>query len=101
MILTITLNPAVDRVVFVEGLKVGDTNRVVRTERDAGGKGINSSRIVASLGGETLATGFLGGGVGAYIRSVLKDENVPNEFVRVKEETRINTNIEDGGGGPP
>lgn len=101
MILTITLNPSVDHALFVDKLKLHDTNRVQRCERDAGGKGVNLSRVVAELGGNTVATGFLGGGPGALIRSVLKKQGVTHDFVEVDADTRINFSVEDNSGEPP
>src|SRR5687767_14387149 len=101
MILTVTLNPSVDRAVFVDRLKVNDTNRVVRTETDAGGKGVNLSRVLRELGGETVATGFLGGGTGAYICKVLDLQDVPHCFVEVSGETRTNFSVEDAEQNPP
>ncbi len=100
MIVSVTLNPCVDRVVFVPGLRVGDTNRVERVETDAGGKGVNLSRVVAELGGRTIATGFLGGGTGAQIRHVLHSQGVHNSFVEAAGATRVNTSIESGDGPP-
>jgi len=101
MILTITLNPSVDHALFVDVVKLNDTNRVNRTERDAGGKGINVARVAAELGSDVLATGFLGGGPGAYIRAVLDKQGVKHDFVEVNGETRINFSVEDGSGLPP
>lgn len=101
MVLTVTLNPSVDRAVFVQQLKVGDTNRVVRSETDAGGKGVNLSRVLRELGGETVATGFLGGGPGAYICKVLDDQDVPHCFVQVHGDTRTNFSVEDADQNPP
>lgn len=101
MILTITLNPSVDRTVFVDGLKPHDTNRVLRTEVDAGGKGVNLSRIAAELSAPTCCTGYLGGGGGAFIKSVLLREEVPFDFVNISGETRLNVSVEDGSGEPP
>lgn len=101
MVLTVTLNPSVDRAVFVQQLKVGDTNRVVRSETDAGGKGVNLSRVLRELGGETVATGFLGGGPGAYICKVLEDQGVPHCFVQVHGDTRTNFSVEDADQNPP
>lgn len=101
MVLTVTLNPSVDRAVFVQQLKVGDTNRVVRSETDAGGKGVNLSRVLRELGGETVATGFLGGGPGAYICKVLEDQDVPHCFVQVHGDTRTNFSVEDADQNPP
>lgn len=101
MILSVTLNPAVDHALFVDGLKIGDTNRVVRNEIDAGGKGINLSRVAVELGAMSVATGFLGGGTGAFIRKVMNLQGVLHDFVEVDGETRTNFSVEDGTGSPP
>lgn len=101
MIATITLNPALDKTVYVHRLAVGDTNRVEKNELDAGGKGINASRMLAELGAETVALGFLGGRTGRLIESVLTEENIPTDFVHTQAETRTNTAIQDLEGAPP
>lgn len=101
MILTITLNPCIDQAVFVSQFKPHDANRVERVERDAGGKGINLSRIVAELGGSTMATGFLGGSTGYAVRKVLDDQGAIHRFVEVRGETRINFSVEDDSEEPP
>ncbi|MCG9895578.1 MAG: 1-phosphofructokinase [Fimbriimonadaceae bacterium] len=100
MILTVTLNPCVDLILFAEGLKPHDTNRVQRKEEDAGGKGVNVSRVAAELGAETSATGFLGGGPGGYVERVLKDQGVDCRFIPTAEPTRINVSVESGDGPP-
>ena len=101
MILTVTLNPCVDRTIFVDSLRVSDTNRILRTEIDAGGKGINVSRVLSELGAPTLATGFLGGHTAATVRHVLKKSGIKYEFIGISGETRINVSIEQERGGPP
>jgi 1-phosphofructokinase family hexose kinase len=101
MILTVTLNPSVDHALFVGQLQLNDTNRVIRTERDAGGKGVNLARVVAELGQPALATGFLGGGAGAYVRKVLDRQGVHHCFVEVDGETRTNFSVEDETDAPP
>jgi 1-phosphofructokinase len=101
MILTVTLNPSVDRAIYLTQLKLGDTNRIERTETDAGGKGINLSRVADELGARTLATGLLGGGPGAFIRGVLAREGVPHDFVPIRGETRLNISVEDSSEDPP
>lgn len=100
MILSVTLNAAVDQIFFIEGLKAHDTNRVREVQTDAGGKGINLSRIVGEMGGLSVATGFLAGSTGAYIRSVLDHQGVTHDFVEVPGETRINLSVESGDGPP-
>jgi len=101
MILTVTFNPCVDHTLLVKGLRPHDTNRVERTETDAGGKGCNLSRIVAELGGETVATGFLGGDTGRFVAGVLDRQGVVNDFIWIGGETRTNFSVEDGSGQPP
>ncbi len=101
MILTVTLNACVDHVVFVSSITLHDANRVARAERDAGGKGVNLSRVVAELGGQTVASGFLGGGVGAFVRAVLDNQGVRHAFTESAGETRTNFSVEDGSGQPP
>ena len=100
LVVTVTLNPCIDTVLFVNDLKVGDVNRVRRVERDAGGKGINLARIVQKLGGNTVASGFIGGGTGAHVKSVLDAEKVPHDFVEIGGETRSNIFVESGMAAP-
>ena len=64
MILTLTLNPCIDVEVEVRRLIRDDVNRVVSKNREAGGKGINVSRVVQALGGKTLAIAPIGGHMG-------------------------------------
>lgn len=101
MIATVTLNPAFDKIAYVHGLIVGDTNRIDKTEVDAGGKGINASRMLAELGSETVALGFIGGRTGRFIESVLHEEGITTDFVQTKAETRTNVAIQDLQGSPP
>lgn len=100
-LLSVTPNPCLDLALFVEKLLIGDTNRVVRTEVDAGGKGINSSRVFCHLGGESAATGFVGGKAGHFIKSVIAREKIVDLMVKIAGETRTNYSIEDDDGNPP
>ena len=101
MISTVTLNPTVDKTVYVNKLVPNDTNRVIRVELDAGGKGINCSRMLARLGAETRAVTFLGGKTGDFVLSVLEKEGIPVDFVPTKRPTRTCTAIEDSAGPAP
>jgi 1-phosphofructokinase family hexose kinase len=101
MITSVTLNPCIDETLFVDGLLVHDRNEVRLMEVDAGGKGVNLSRIVAELSGETVALGFLGGGPGAFIRQVLDRQGVRHDFTELEHDTRTNILVEDGSGNPP
>lgn len=92
-IITVTLNPAVDKTVRVEELHIGGLNRVREALKDAGGKGINVSRAVCALGGETLAMGFLGGRQGAFIREALDKSGIESCFTPIGGETRTNLKV--------
>jgi len=93
MILTVTLNPSLDRVVWVDQLTRDDSIRVLKEEYYAGGKGIDASRVVKTLGGETTATGFLGSFNGLKLEGLLINEGVTCEFIKVANETRSNVII--------
>lgn len=96
MILTVTLNPVLDRVVEIAGFRAGKVNLVGKERiRIAGGKGINVSRVVKVLGEKTLATGWLGGKKGRIIRRNLEEENIDTDFVFIKKENRLNLTILD------
>jgi 1-phosphofructokinase len=101
MIASVTLNPAFDKTVYVDKLEPYDANRVKRTEIDAGGKGINASRVLKELGSETKALGFLGGKTGRFVEHVLSIEGIPCDFVHTETETRTNISIQDASGAPP
>ena len=58
MIITVTMNPAIDKTVDIEELKKGCINRLEQVIYDAGGKGINVSKTIKELGGSSIATGF-------------------------------------------
>jgi 1-phosphofructokinase len=89
-ILTVTLNPAVDEAVSVDEFVHGSVNRCRLDALDAGGKGINASRVMHRLGRETIALGFVGGVTGAMVRQRLDEEGVAHAFDGVEELTRLN-----------
>lgn len=93
MIVTVTMNPAIDKTVDVETFVHGGLNRVKHIIMDAGGKGINVSKTIKALGGDSIATGFLGGNNGNAIANLLANDEVNAEFVTIDGETRINTKI--------
>jgi 1-phosphofructokinase len=95
MIITVTLNPALDKTIEIDEFKIGSVNRIVSTRVDAGGKGINVSKVIKELQYTSLALGFLGGGSGSQIKNYLDDLNIDNEFLLVKGETRTNLKIID------
>jgi 1-phosphofructokinase family hexose kinase len=102
MILTVTLNPSVDRLVYVKQLVPHDTNRILRVEEDAGGKGVNVARVLKRLNVPVIATGFLGGRAGRYVQHELsRIDGVECRFVWVKGDTRTNLAIQEEDGSPP
>ncbi len=94
-IVTVTLNPALDKVGILDELRPGELNRMRDIVVDAAGKGINVSRVLASLGGESVATGFIGGGSGEEILRTLDAAGVAHDFVRIAEPNRINLKVLD------
>lgn len=95
MIITVTLNPALDKTVILPGFAVNTVNRVSATRLDPGGKGINVSKVVKALGGKTLALGVLGGAAGGYIQAAMDKMELPNDMVLTGEITRTNLKIID------
>ncbi|MBM4175369.1 MAG: 1-phosphofructokinase family hexose kinase [Ignavibacteria bacterium] len=88
MILTVSLNPLLEKTFFYDKVNYNDVNRASSILLSAGGKGINVSRQLNHLRVDNLATGFLGGENGKRIKSILHKENIKNSFHRIKSETR-------------
>ena len=95
MILTVTLNAAIDKRYVVEGYQVGQVNRVKECSYVPGGKGLNVSKPAAIYGAEVVATGFVGGHAGNYIEDSLKPFGIKSEFYHVEAESRSCINIWD------
>jgi 1-phosphofructokinase/tagatose 6-phosphate kinase len=95
LILTVTLNIALDRTVAVPRVALGNRHRVVDSRRAAGGKGVNIARALKSLGEPVIATGFAAGPTGARIRELLDAEQVLHDFVEVAGDSRTNLSIVD------
>ena len=73
MVVTVTMNPAIDKTVFVDSFEYGGLNRIKSSESDVGGKGINVSKTIKNLGGESIATGFLAGNA-SVLKNILKKQ---------------------------
>ncbi|MDR1875100.1 MAG: PfkB family carbohydrate kinase [Synergistaceae bacterium] len=97
MILTVTLNPAVDMDFIVRGLQPGGRYRAGTSQRSPGGAGINISITLKRLGLPSIATGFLAGFDGAYILDALRKEGISTNFIHIGGETRINVCVFDTG----
>ncbi|MDN6731438.1 MAG: hexose kinase [Atopostipes suicloacalis] len=88
MILTITMNPSVDISYSLNPFKIDDVNRVESVSKTAGGKGLNVARVISQMNEEVKATGIMGGTVGSYISKTLKAENIKQDFLMIKKESR-------------
>ena len=92
VILTVTLNAAIDKTHLIPGFAADRVNRPVQVIALAGGKGINVSRVLKTLGADTLATGLVAGHAGAFILSSLEAEGIPHDFHRLSAgESRTGT----------
>jgi tagatose 6-phosphate kinase len=88
MILTVTLNPAVDKVFVLSEENFRTFNRTSEVISGPGGGGINAAYSISALGGRVIATGFLGGTSGRFIENELWKAKITTNFVHVEEETR-------------
>lgn len=95
MILTVTLNPALDKNYVVKNFALTGIHRVGKMSTIPAGKGLNVSRILHQLEVPTLATGVLGGHTGKLINSLLEAEGVGGDFVWIREESRCSILITD------
>lgn len=97
MIYTVTLNPSIDYVVHIDRLVAGMTNRTSSEEYYFGGKGINVSHVLAELGLETTALGFVAGFTGEAIERGTREAGITTDFIHLKEGvSRINVKIKSG-----
>ncbi len=90
MIFTLTMNPTLDRYLYIDELKEDDTVRVKRYSDYPAGKGIDVSRVIRELGGVSVAVALLGGATGRKIEELLDEEGVIYTAIRVEPETRTN-----------
>jgi 1-phosphofructokinase/tagatose 6-phosphate kinase len=95
MILTVTLNAAIDRTVAVPNFRLGQRHRAVESRTVAGGKGINVARALGLLGRPVIAAGFAGGPTGNRMVEQLRQEDVLTDFTWIAGETRINLSMVD------
>lgn len=95
MILTVTLNAAIDKRYVVDGFQVGEVNRVRECAYTPGGKGLNVSKPAAIAGARVVATGFVGGHAGHYIEDSLKPFGIESAFYHLEAESRSCINIWD------
>lgn len=97
MIYTVTLNPALDYMVWASDFAMGKTNRTAREALHFGGKGINVCAVLGALGEPAVAQGFVAGFVGEALCSALDRAHIAHDFVRLPHgETRINIKLKTG-----
>ena len=95
MIVTVTLNTAIDKTLSVPNFRLGRRHRTVEQTTMPGGKGVNVARVLKSLGAPVIATGLAGGATGTRIVDQLTQLSVLSDFVRIGEESRTNTAVID------
>jgi len=95
MIITVTLNAAIDKTLAVPNFRLGRRHRSVEQTSMAGGKGVNVARALKSLGQPVIATGVAGGPTGTRLVEQLTEEAILNDFVRIREESRTSTAVVD------
>jgi 1-phosphofructokinase family hexose kinase len=95
MIITVTLNAALDKTLEVPSFTPGRRHRTVDQKTMPGGKGVNIARAIKRLGQPVIATGLAGGATGTRVVEGLNDESILNGFVRIREESRTNTAVLD------
>lgn len=94
-VLTVTLNPAIDRTVTIENFTAGAVNRVERVVQHPGGKGVNVAATLADAGHRAAATGFLGRENCASFEDLFARKGIGDHFVRIAGETRVGIKIVD------
>ncbi|MET0491535.1 MAG: PfkB family carbohydrate kinase [Actinoplanes sp.] len=95
MIVTVTLNPALDLTYTVDALIPHGTHRVAAVAERPGGKGLNVAAVLHTLGEPVLATGLLGGTTGGRVTALLRENGVPSAFTRIAGETRRTVAVAD------
>jgi 1-phosphofructokinase/tagatose 6-phosphate kinase len=99
VIVTVTLNAAIDRTLTVPNFQRGQRHRASAGVTLAGGKGINVARALKALGVPVVATGLVGGATGTRIVEQLTTEAILNDFVHIEGESRTSTAVVDPTGG--
>lgn len=95
MVYTVTLNPAIDKTVVIPDFTAGNVNRIQSLRVDAGGKGINVSKCLDSLGVKSTAAVIVGGTVGQQLMGMLEQLGISCLCASVDEQTRTNLKIID------
>lgn len=95
MIYTLTLNPAIDQMISLSKFSLGQTNKVKEQYQVLGGKGINVSVMLKTLGYDNIALGFMAKNESLQFENYLKSKNIASNFHQIKGQTRLNLKIRD------
>ncbi len=95
MIITITLNPAIDKTAQLDAIQVNGLNRLENVLVQVGGKGINVSKTLKAMHEDSVACGFVGGNNGNFIKQTLEELSITHNMVEVEGETRVNLKVLD------
>lgn len=93
MIYTVTLNPSLDYLLTLDSLSLGTLNRSNSDYFLAGGKGINVSQVLTTLGVPSTALGFTGGFTGREVERLLQKSGISTDFISVEGDTRVNVKL--------
>jgi len=88
MVYTITLDPALDRTIWVKKIEADDSNRIDREERFADGRGVDVSKVLTTLEVRNNALGFIGGFAGEEVEGRLLNQGISCDFIKISGETR-------------
>lgn len=95
MVITVTLNPAMDKTLKIDNFSVGIVNRVGSIRYDIGGKGINVSKVLKNFNIQSECTGFIGGMWKNSFKDELSKRKIADKFINIKGDTRTNTKVVD------
>lgn len=93
MITIVAMNPALERLYLMDQVDLNVAMQVKSVYNSAGGKGLNAARVAAQSGEQVRAMGFAGGYAGRYLRSLLQDQDIDDDFTKVQGETRSCVNV--------
>ncbi|MDD3228999.1 MAG: 1-phosphofructokinase [Oscillospiraceae bacterium] len=89
-VIAVALNPSIDRTIQIQALQPYELNRVVHSETDPGGKGINVARVLHNFQTEAIVTGFVAGSTGHSLLTFLQQKQISQDFLEIEGETRTN-----------
>jgi 1-phosphofructokinase len=98
MIITVTVNPALDKTARVDLMQANALNRLEDVVTDCGGKGVNVSAVIRALGGDSIAAGLAGGGAGEDLITRIARKGLRHDFVTINNSTRTNLKVVDRNG---